>query len=170
MINEKEGHCKQKKHPHSQFLALGIHTPLPSHIFIMSEHCVKTHFKTLLFCRRHNFKFFSIWEWVNFLGYKYWAGLSVVSLRISCEVQFDLSLPTELFFEFTKGLVEPIFKSPCTTSASILSPASGLLKRAYQPYYTDYAILELQEQVGGQHSSSFIFIRTSIFWGEKSGR
>merc|ERR1712032_1103134 len=25
---------------------------------------------------------------------------------------------------------------------------NGLLKRAYQPYYTDYAIIELQQQVG----------------------
>ena len=32
-------------------------------------------------------------------------------------------------------------------SISVLSPASGLLKRAYQPYYTEYAIIELQQQV-----------------------
>ena len=30
---------------------------------------------------------------------------------------------------------------------SFLSPSSGLLRRAYQPYFTEYAVIELQQKV-----------------------
>ena len=51
------------------------------------------------------------------------------------------------------------FKSKARNQlVNVLSLASSFLKRAYQPYYTEYAIIELQQQV------KFILIHRKKLW------
>ena len=51
------------------------------------------------------------------------------------------------------------FKSKARNQlVNVLSLASSFLKRAYQPYYTEYAIIELQQQV------KFILIHWKKLW------